>query len=85
MAELSTLISLSKHQDANIAWAAQQSLQIVNDRNNGSLTPEESTTLLENLRQQTQIAMQADTIENKAMIDSALVGLLAVISIATSL
>ena len=85
MAELSTLISLSKHQDANIAWAAQQSLQIVNDRNNGSLTPEESTTLLENLREQTQIAMQADTIENKAMIDSALVGLLAVISIATSL
>lgn len=85
MAELSTIISLTRHEDATVAWAAQQSIQILNDRNSGNLTPTEAATLLENLRQQTQVAMQSDSIENRSTIDSALTGLIAVISVASSL
>ena len=79
MAELTSLISLTGHEDTTVAWAAQQALQIAQSRASGEITPDEAVEALQDLQKQTDLSMAADAIENRANIDDAISALITVV------
>jgi polyhydroxyalkanoate synthesis regulator phasin len=76
---MSDLLSLAGHENQTVAWAAQQALQIQQQVQAGAISRDEGAMLTEDLKQQVNIAMAADTIENKVLIDKAIEGLLTVL------
>jgi polyhydroxyalkanoate synthesis regulator phasin len=80
MADLSQIVTLANCEHQTIAWAAQQTVSIIQNRQNGSLTAEDATALLEDLKTQVQIAMAADSVENKVLIDNAISGVISIVS-----
>jgi polyhydroxyalkanoate synthesis regulator phasin len=79
MADLSQILTLTGCEHQTIAWAAQQTVAVIQNRQNGSLTAEDATALLEDLKTQVQIAMAADSVENKVLIDNAISGVISIV------
>jgi polyhydroxyalkanoate synthesis regulator phasin len=77
---MSDLLNLAGHENQTIAWGAQQALQIQQQVQSGAISAQEGAMLAEDLKQQVNIAMAADSIENKVLIDSAISGLLTVLT-----
>jgi polyhydroxyalkanoate synthesis regulator phasin len=70
--QLENLTSLSTNENATVAWAAQQALIVAESRKNGDISAEEGADILADLRQQANIAIAADDVENKVLVDSLL-------------
>lgn len=79
MAELTSLIVLTDHQDATVAWAAFQALKIAQSRHNSSITPTEAVEALQNLQRQTSGSMADSDVEHKVIITDTITALIAVV------
>lgn len=80
MAELTTILTLTGHTDPTIAWAAQQALQIVQNRHVGKISPDQAVQALTELVQQTDWSISESNIDDKAQFDDAIECLILVVS-----
>lgn len=80
MAELSTIMTLTGHNDPIIAWAAQRALDIVQNRHIGKISPNDAVEALKTLVQQTDMSISEVNQDGKALIDDAIESLIAVVS-----
>ncbi len=80
MAELTTILTLTGHDDPIIAWAAQRALQIVQNRHIGAISPNEAVEALRTLVQQTDWSISDSDPNDRVLIDDAIENLILVVS-----